>query len=120
MNYDKARQMQDGTWNYSRQHDNMIYPIGYCRTHELNESWHKHTTQQEAEECYKQYQLDNSLRLEGGIMSNTKVKCQVDGCEEYSGVTSYIDYECFVLCPTHRTKEVIATMFDCSGESIHS
>lgn len=114
LNYDKARIRKDGTWKYSRMNDGKVWTIGYCVDH------NGHKTQQEAEDCYKSYLLDRVLRLEGGILSNNKIKCQVSGCEEYSGVTSYIDYDCFVLCPTHRTKEVIATLFDCSGENIHS
>lgn len=114
MNCDKARELVNHTWHYTRMNDDSIYPIGYCTDHD------GHDTQQEAEECYKQYQLDNSLRLEGGSMYNTKVKCQFEDCTEYTDIVSYIDYEHFILCPTHRTKEIVSTMFDCGGESIHS
>lgn len=118
MNYDKAREMEDHTWNYSRQNDDRIHPIGYCRG--TKDTCHKHTTKEEAEECYKKYMLDNHLRLDGGFMKNQKLRCQIKDCDEWTQNTSYIQYQQFILCDEHRNRKTIESIYNCSGESIHS
>lgn len=121
MNYDKARELLDHTWNYSRQHDEDIYPIGYCSKilNDNNES-HRHKTCEEAEECYKQYELDNNLILDGGKLGDKK-KCQVEGCTNHTNISSHIGaFDWFILCDEHRNRKTVETIFSVRGEFIHS
>lgn len=119
MNYDKAREMEDHTWNYSRQNDDMIYPIGYCASRGNKENiMHKHSTQQEAEECYKSYVLDTGLNLEASV-EGAMFKCKV--CATYTNKMATIDgWKLYHLCDEHRNRKTVETLYDCSGLSMHS
>ncbi|KKN46043.1 hypothetical protein LCGC14_0677370 [marine sediment metagenome] len=125
MNHDRALEMLDHTWNYARTNDNQhrTYPIGYCSNHTLlNEkylAYHKHATKEEAEECYKKYELDNNLRLNAGtIGEETLVKCHE--CKEFTNITTTVNgWRMYYLCDEHRTRETMEKIF-VVGESFHS
>src|SRR5579872_1441557 len=98
MNYLKPRQREtDGRWDYTQMNDGIVWRIGYChefrepkkdewcwseeakkKLYANREKYHKdgHLTEQEAYDCYKQYKLDNELRLDN-IDENTQNKCKV-------------------------------------------
>lgn len=147
MNYDKARQRKDLNWDYTTANDGFIRPIGYCAGWNWSEAFdpdhdwawgnadhwqadkndaetfkHKyhtngHTTQQEARDCYKEFELDNSLRLDR-VTSSTMHKCQV--CETWTQrlatIGPWISYH---LCDNHCNRENVAKLYSV-GESWHS
>lgn len=121
MNHDRAMEMLDHTWNYARTNDNRTYPIGYCRGEiGVSDSYHKHATKQEAEECYKKYELDNNLRLNAGtIGEETKRKCHE--CDEWTNVCTTVGspWRMWYLCEAHRNRSTMEKLF-VVGESWHS
>jgi len=122
MNHDKALQMIDKTWNYTRSNDNQnrTYPIGYCASFiNKTDDYHKHATKEQAEECYKKYELDNNLQLNAGTVGErTQFKCEC--CEEWTNIATRIGgWETHYLCDEHRNRETMESIFTV-GESFHS
>jgi len=131
MNHYIAKKRQsDGKWDYTCNNR----PTGYC--HEwrdidpkeipISESqleayraskdkYHScgHDTEEEARECYKRYQLDNSLRF--STMSNQQLKCKV--CGEWTQGFAEVDCSLFTLCDEHRNRETVEQIYKAPDES---
>ena len=123
MNYYTALQREtDSKWDYTRRNDGVIHAIGYCSGGDRHEKCHEggHETKEEAQDCYKEYLLDNELRLEGHELANSKRLCECDGCVVWTSKMAPISpTRSFVLCDEHRTREVVSGLFSV-GESMGS
>lgn len=114
MNYLRARQLQDGAgnptglWHYTLQNDGRIYPIGYCR------ECPGHSTEEEAQEHYRQYMLDTSRY--SLIMSGVMMPCEACGAwtSRYAEVGP--DFlERHILCEAHQTKDDLSKLVSRPG-----
>lgn len=56
MNYYHPYQRSTGEWFYVMVNDGMVYRVGYC----AEDACQGHTTEEEAREHYRQYELDNA------------------------------------------------------------
>jgi hypothetical protein len=73
-----------------------------------------HDTEKEALECYKKYQLDNTLRLNIKNEHEQK-KCAI--CKEWTQLSACVGvYSYFNLCEKHNTRESVEQLFDTSGK----
>ncbi|MBL4817955.1 MAG: hypothetical protein JKY15_01810 [Deltaproteobacteria bacterium] len=123
MNYDQARQVKDGSWNYSRQNDESIWPIGYCSSsYSDTNKTHKHKSKEEAEQCYKKFIMDTQLVLDAGKFGDGElIKCEIKDCKEstdtYTRIGSFIIRK---YCNTHRNIKTVSENYSVSGVSIHS
>lgn len=103
MNYYQASQLQKGGWHFTCTNNGKTWPVGYCAQHG------GHATKEEAEECYRQYLLDNHIRLRSFELEGGQEYCAVCGkltnlVAEVATVTQY------VLCEEHQTKENVAKL----------
>ena len=122
MNYDDARQLQNGSnagkWHYTTHNKRLgTRPIGYCA-----ENCPGHDTAEEAREHYRQYRLDKELLFHDDHENpRTLHKCEHAGCEEYtSGSATMGPYLFWYLCSEHRTRDAVEILFPEAGSSIHS
>ena len=107
MNHLVARQMVNGKWHYTVNG----HAAGYCASHG------GHETATEAQDCYKQYLLDNQLFL-GLEMSNQMLRCRI--CQQYTNRMARIGiYTHFVLCGDHMEREFVDKLLEI-GESWES
>lgn len=112
MNYRQALEIQKdgnptGKYHYTNTNDDRTYPIGYCR-----DGCPGHDTPEDAQEHYKQYLLNENLRLDAHKLHNMKLKCEAkDGCEEYTDTAASVGgIKHYHLCNKHRTKEEVAKL----------
>ncbi len=84
----------------------------------FREKYHSdgHATYAEACECYRQFLLDQDLRMEG-LTNYTQHKCTV--CEAWTQRYAQIDQRQWFLCDAHCTREEIEKVFTI-GESFGS
>jgi hypothetical protein len=141
MNYLKPRQRaSDKRWDYTQMNDGRVWPIGYCagfreytpeqrKAFLMNDNWYAkyeanrakyhedgHATSEEACECYKQHELDESLHFD--VDSHSKQKCEV--CEEWTEKRAMVGgYRHFVLCEKHANREEVEKLYTV-GESWES
>jgi hypothetical protein len=149
MNYYQARQRKiSKRWDYTVMNDGHIRPLGYCipwdrlerafkdapfdadadlrHLAEFKDEYHDdgHETEEEAEECYKNYLLDHRLKfMEVGpaegytrlpefpcleCAAPTAVICEVDGRRVGA------------LCGDHQTKDVVSKHFKAPKQTISS
>jgi hypothetical protein len=121
-----------GPWGYCREYrplaeDGRIIPAGVSRYENekmdsLKGKFHTdgHATEQEACDCFKQYQLDTALRLQAAEPENASQqhKCQI--CRKWTACHAQVGaYQLFVLCPEHQTRECVESLFSV-GESWES
>jgi len=138
MNHKKARQSQDGRWNYTiRWSDGRIAPIGYCAGWHWDEDgtlllpkalvdreteklqkfrghFHKkgHKTAAEACECYRKYILDTQTTYENFDRARRCI-CVVDKCMEWTDSYAELaggDYT-FYLCEKHMNRRTVTELF---------
>jgi hypothetical protein len=137
MNHLAARQRKtDKRWDYTSDNKRTgTYPIGYC--HALREmkpeigfsqemcdrynteeqkfasKYHKdgHATKEEACECYRQYELDHTLRFEDDNPdASTLHKCEE--CGTFTSGSAHVGaYVYWRLCAEHRTREQVEKRF---------
>ena len=116
MNYDQPRKLADGSgWHYTQMNDGRIWPIGYCREHE------PHATEDDARRCYRDYELNERLTLDGTIGNWNP--CEHEGCETLTNRNAGIEPwgPSWRLCDEHRTKERCAELYgELAGDSVHS
>lgn len=131
MRHYKARQRKDGQWDYTVNLGDFIIPVGYCsKYHRWTEEdarrfdiptdhptvvrgekfAHKHhdcghSTPEEARECYRQYLLDQELRLMC-IDGNAQRKCMK--CGDWTQHYAEVDMKCFQLCEAHNSRECVS------------
>lgn len=91
------------------------------RPHQAKYHADGHATAEEACECYKRYRLDCELTfLEDNPKASSQHRCKAAGCDVFtSGRAKVGAYNVWPLCAEHRTREVVALLFDV-GESWHS
>lgn len=117
MNYDQPRQLEGGGWHYTSFNRRIgTFPIGYCANHD-----EPHATEDEARACYRDYELNERLRLDHTIGDYNP--CQApSGCETLTNRGASIDgWFRWRLCDEHRTKEICAELYGpLAGDSMHS
>ena len=116
MNYDQPRQLKDGGWHYTSRNDGRVFAIGYCADHKDA----PHATEDEARRCYRDYLLNERLRLD--LTLGDYNPCEVAGCKTLTNRAVSIDgWPRWRLCDEHRTKEAVAEMYGpLAGDSMHS
>lgn len=115
MNYDQPRQLKDGGWHYTTFNKRIgTFPIGYCASHG------PHPTEDDARRCYRDYELNERLRLDTTLGDYNP--CERPGCETLTNRAVTIDgWPKWRLCDEHRTKEVCAELYgEMAGDSVHS
>lgn len=154
MNYYGPRQREtNGRWDYTNRNDDRIYPVGYCagwREHSpdvlgeavaarlnadiepFRDKYHKdgHPTADDACACYRDYLLDQHLRLvrwdhtvNGELLRpGTLELCHADGCTEYTAHHATISkvLERWPLCDEHLSREEVEKLFGSIGSRIAS
>jgi hypothetical protein len=136
MNYYDARQRnEDKRWDYTCRNDDRIWPVGYCHTYvepeELDKIWpmreeerekhvankHKyhttgHATAEEACECYREYLLDQELRL--GNKWDSQHHCEV--CDAWTDMYAEVGHTKYMnLCEAHNNREEVEKLFKAPG-----
>lgn len=115
MNYYDAREMrqEDGTpsgrWHYTAQHDNAVFPVGYCA-----QSCPGHASPEEAREHYRRYLLD-SARYDG-FLAEEQRRCEACGAWTQGDAYIPLVMERHVLCEEHRTREVLDQVMSRVGQ----
>lgn len=105
MNYYDARQRQsDGKWDFTCHNRRMgTWPIGTCGQQRC-----EHNTPDEARECYRQYILDQMLKLDHHEFKPW-VECEAEGCDfDTNKAAQAGNYFHWALCPKHMNKETVA------------
>lgn len=137
MRYYSARERVDGRWDFTCGN----HPTGYCgeftewgdkEKQMFGESYanyiiedqkkykfrHKHhtdghATKEEAQECYKQYLLDNQMHVMNN--KNSQHKCKV--CSEWTTQFVTVGESCVMtLCEKHSTREEVEKIYKASSE----
>ena len=135
MNYYKARQRKiDTRWDFTCCNDDNIYPVGYCHPYEdlsqtqiwnmmseedrrnhvlFKDKYHSkgHDTAEEANQCYKQYLLDQRLRFYTD--PNSMKHCEI--CKVWTLTRAWIKLGVgreYVLCPEHASAEYVKSLFE--------
>src|SRR6266568_2611758 len=115
MNYDEPRKLSDGGgWHFTSMNDGRVRPVGYCATHG------PHATEDEARRCYRDYQLNEQLQLDGTVGHWNP--CEQTGCETLTNRQARINPwgSSWLLCDEHRTKETCAALYgELAGNSVH-
>jgi hypothetical protein len=118
--YTEARQRADGRWEYCCRQAGEFLPVGYCRgcdpldTAEPDDRtaslFHRdgHATRQEAEACYRRYELDHVLVLEG--RADSPRRCEAHGCDAVTHGQATLGHQRFTLCDAHRSRGVVAEL----------
>jgi hypothetical protein len=127
MNYYQARQRNTSLrWDFTCKNDKRIWPVGYCSGKSdggpYDNKYHDdgHASAEEASECYRQYLLDNRLVFDEGEGSRTMRVCQYPGCDEFTSGMAEIEFCVFYLCDSHRTREIVESMFEAPGQIVSS
>lgn len=140
MNFFAPRQRaSDGRWDYTHENSAGTFSVGYCAgwveytpeqmrdkfTNDFIEmlmqqqeqskkniaKYHidGHKTASEAIRCYRNYTLDTQLRLDIKLFETQK-KCAV--CAAWTdGVAEVDHFTRFILCDTHRIRDIVEEMF---------
>lgn len=146
MNYYQALQREsDKRWDYTKTNDGRTRPTGYCAGwHEWQDlpvwsdeenahhraEWEQkvvpykakyhsdgHAVAEEAVECYRQYELDQDLRL--GIRDETaQGKCAV--CEEWTQLRAMVGMWQCPLCEAHNNREEVEKLYEGASYSASS
>jgi hypothetical protein len=143
MNYYAARQRQkDKKWDYTSRNDDFTQPVGYCaayvewteemlkrlglygkpenhpslmRQQKFKDKYHicGHDTKEEAENCYREYLLDQHLKL-NREHPDAQIKCAV--CGKWTTLYAEIDMHMWDLCEEHNNREEVEKLFEAPGE----
>lgn len=142
MNHLVARQRKsDGRWDYTyngvawgycREYDPIPENVGWMSAEEVRKHNEKtavfkdkhhdcgHATREEAEACYKQYMLDQHLRLQPTEPENANQQFRCKVCKKFTACHAFVGaYQIFDLCPEHQTREEVEKLF-AVGESWES
>ena len=141
MNHCCALQRTDGRWDYTRNRR----PAGYCceyrplaedcgflspeqvrreneKMEALKGKFHTdgHATEEDAQQCYKEYLLDTSLRLMKQEPPNASQQNRCQACKAFTACYAQVGpYRMFTLCPEHNTREQVDVLLNV-GESWES
>jgi len=112
--YDQPRQLKTGGWHYTSMNDGRVRPAGYCAGHA------PHATENDARRCWRDYQLNEQLNLDGTIGHWNP--CEYPGCDTLTNRAASIGgWLRWLLCDTHRTKACCAELYgELAGDSVHS
>jgi hypothetical protein len=140
MNYYAAKQRQsDKKWDYTCRNDDFTQPVGYCgayidwtpellsrlglpaehpsfeKQRQFRDKHHScgHETQQEAEACYREYLLDQRLKLMCEH-PDAQIRCKV--CNKWTTFYAEIDMNMWDLCEEHNNREEVEKLFEAPGE----
>jgi hypothetical protein len=139
MRYYKARQRKDGKWDYTCSMGDYIHPVGYCaayrewtkededrfaipaddpqvvKSRSFKDKHHDcgHDSPKEAEECYKQYLLDQKLHK--GFSNEVQRKCQV--CGEWTQHYIEVDMRFWELCEKHNNRDEVSKLLPAPCET---
>lgn len=139
--YCARQRESDGRWDYTNRNSTGTYALGYCagwreldhehlgkifgvdrlpwfeqdlekrRAHQGKYHADGHATAGEADACYRQYQLDNELRLHDPPADPDALhKCAVCGTFT-AGMAEIGEHWHRHLCDAHRTREAVAGLF---------
>jgi hypothetical protein len=134
--YQPRQRISDKRWDYTRSSDDerWCYPTGYCAGYTDPEETEKstgfayseeekkrylehkakfhtdgHATAAEAEECYRTYELDFTMK----VQSNPAVRQPCLVCRTWTeDAVTVGKFLSFVLCKDHQTSEVVAKAYD--------
>ena len=97
MNYDQPRQLKTGGWHYTSLNKRIgTFPIGYCQDHG------PHETEDDARRCYRDYELNERLRLDGTLGDWNP--CEYPECGTLTNRGASIGgWHRWRLCDEHRT-----------------
>jgi hypothetical protein len=123
MKYTEARQRDDGRWEYCCRQGGRFLPVGYCAGFDPrvaqaadygaeNEAlFHRdgHATRQEAEACYRNYELNHVLALDGPDSLEAR-RCEVPCCDAMTHGLATLGHQRFSLCDAHRTRDIVAQL----------
>lgn len=99
-------------WEWWKAESMMVYREIYHENHpeviktiQFKDKHHDggHATQEESEECYSQYLLDQRLRL--GLLNNGFNQCAI--CGELTNKYAELDMTQYNLCDQHNNKESV-------------
>lgn len=120
MNYYEPRQRQsDQRWDFTCQNDDHVWSVGYCRAYRSDydresfaDKYHAdgHETAEAAAECYRQFVLDQHLRLMGEGRPGEHRQCEV--CGEMTSLFAEIrNGSIWPLCKAHNNRETVAGLY---------
>lgn len=139
MNHLAARQRdKDKRWDYTcKTSHGLIYPIGYCMPYNIidpdkegstliaseeykqkvrdnKDLYHSdgHETEEEAQQCYKNYLLDEARY--NSHMIDQMLRCEI--CREFTDLVVHVDNRTFILCEEHNNREGLNSVLNV-GES---
>lgn len=146
MNYFEPRQRKTTMrWDFTCLNDGRVWPVGYCdgdfdkvrerilkcdilpnreaevtKLQKFASKYHSngHATFEEAVECYRQYQLDQHLRLNKQENPSELRKCAV--CDAWTGHEADISMTTFDLCEQHLNRDQVEKLFKGSSNIISS
>jgi hypothetical protein len=146
MNYYQPRQRKtDMRWDFTSMNDGHVWPVGYCdgdfdkvkkrildcdilpnreaevvKLEKFASKFHSngHATCDEAVECYRQYQLDQHLRLNKHENPAELRRCAV--CGTWTGHHADIGMTTFDLCDQHLGRNWVEELFKGSSNIISS
>lgn len=136
--YAPNQRQNDGKWDYTCSRDGITHPVGYCSPYRefdtnlihVSESQiqeyaatkdkhhsHGHDTEEEACECYRQYNLDHRLRL-NRTWQGEKHECVV--CKEWTQGYAEIDMKTWDLCEQHNNRAEVEKLYQAPSWSWES
>ena len=108
-----ALQRESGRWDYTCTNSDGSCPVGYCA--EVNNGHHE--TQAEAFACYRRYQIDKRLRLDGSHRDEQH-PCAV--CSAWTQGYAWLQgdgHREWPLCDEHRTRESVEHLWKAGAAS---
>ena len=137
MNYYEARQINEGPlkgkWHFtSANRRSGTHPVGYCsrwrdegdKAVEISEeefNAHAHDTREEAEECYRQYELHHARFADPPENPQQLHRCEAKDCSEYTaGLAEVGQTRLLFLCDAHRNRETLETLVEPSQRIMSS
>ena len=115
MNYYEPRQREsDQRWDFTCQNDDHVWPVGYCKKTIENPDvrYHSdgHETPEAAAECYRQFVLDQHLRLMGEGRPGERRQCEA--CGEMTNLFAEIkNGSIWPLCNAHNNRETVEKLY---------
>ena len=137
MHLHHVSQRKDGRYEFTSEVGQVVRPVGYCapyipislddsvmyhpdwiRLYEQSEYKHHshgHDTPEEAAECYRNYTLDNMLKLHlesNGIQRECKV------CGKWTCLTASVGVKRWALCEKHNNREEVDKLYTLSPQTL--
>jgi hypothetical protein len=138
--YQPRRRQSDKRWDYtiSSDEEGWAYAAGYCHEYRplsysdcgvlaggvdkynakmepFKDKFHAggHATSEEAQECYRQYQLDHELEFFNKPQEEADRLNRCVVCREFTaGLATLGNFQHWPLCATHQTREAVAELME--------